>query len=232
MTWPCSCFGRTLQPPGASEGVSSNCRGSSKHLARTRYLRNPIKRHWDILEQILDNSLDIMIIMILYHNTMILILISQQIFLHSAFPFWRSWGSVCYAFKVMTAAEAKFYRDGLEAQIDLGSSYLPTHLWYITDTVDETKSCMWLCILTTSIVAFSCFFTISTVAEVCASAVWLKGIFVFRDLGISWGYKWRTRFVSFMFRTRWASGHLGVASVQDDWDAGCPDVLRLSDLDR
>lgn len=132
----------------------------------------------------------------------------------------------------MTAAEAKFYRDGLEAQIDLGSSYLPTHLWYITDTVDETKSCMWLCILTTSIVAFSCFFTISTVAEVCASAVWLKGIFVFRDLGISWGYKWRTRFVSFMFRTRWASGHLGVASVQDDWDAGCRDVLWLSDLDR
>lgn len=135
--------------------------------------------------------------MILYHYTMILI--SQQIFLHSAFPFWRSWGSVCYAFKVMTAAEAKFYRDGLEAQIDLGSSYLPTHLWYITDTVDETKSCMWLYILTTSIVAFSCFFTISTVAEVCASAVWLKGIFLFRDLGISWGHKWRTQFVSFMF---------------------------------
>lgn len=52
-------------------------------------------------------------------------------------------------------------------------------------------------------------FTISTVAEVCASTVWLKGIFLLRDLGISWGHKWRTQFVSFMFRTRWARGHLG-----------------------
>lgn len=75
---------------GRPKGVSSNCRGSSKHLARTRYLWNPIKRHWDILEQILDNSLDIMLIMILYHYTdytMILILHNTRYFFTQHFHF-------------------------------------------------------------------------------------------------------------------------------------------------
>ena len=67
------------------------------------------------------------------------------------------------------------------------------------DTVDEPKSCMWLCILTTSIVAFSPFQLLQKfVHQQYDSKVLYLGV-----------TKWMTQFVSFLFRTRWARGHLG-----------------------